>query len=93
MAFRLQTYKIIIILIFIATHVSANEKWIPLKPIEEKSSPKKEKKINIDLSQIQPINKMMKKVTIIKQLIDASSKKEKVVTNDKKWFALKDKKK
>ena len=31
---------------------------------------------------------MMKNATVIKQLIDATSKKEKVATNDKNWFIL-----
>ena len=31
----------------------------------------------------------MKNATAIKQLIDATSKKEKQTTNDKNWFVLK----
>jgi len=42
----------------------------------------------MNLSQIKPLNKMMKNVTVVKQLLDATSKKEKTTTNDKNWFTL-----
>jgi len=46
---------------------------------------------NINLSKIEPLNKMMKNAIIIKQLIDATSKKEKQTTttdNNKNWFEI-----
>jgi hypothetical protein len=33
---------------------------------------------------------MMKNATIIKQLIDATSKKDEPTSNDKNWFVLKE---
>ena len=49
---------------------------------------KKSAKLDVDLSQIEPVNKMMKNVQVVKQLIDATSKKEKAKPNDKNWFAI-----
>ena len=70
------------------TQSSANEKWIPIKPIEKHQFPKQNNKLDINLSQVAPINKMLKNATVIKQLIDATSKKEKAVSNGKNWFVL-----
>ena len=84
--------KIIISLILITIQLSANENWIPIKPIEDQPYSKQNIKLNVNLSQVEPINKMMKNATAIKQLIDATSKKEKAVTNDKNWFVIKEEK-
>ena len=80
--------KIIISLILITIQLSANENWIPIKPTQEKQSLKQNTKLDVNLSHVEPINKMMKNATAIKQLIDATSKKGKAVTNDKNWFVI-----
>ena len=71
--------------------LSANEKWIKIEPINQTKTSKPKNKVDVNLSQIAPINKMMKNATAIKQIIDATnttSKKEKQPTSDKNWFVL-----
>jgi len=85
----MKTNNIFTLFIFILTSLNANEKWIKIEPIEKTQTPKK-KSIDINLSQIQPINKMMKNVTLIKQVLELTNKKEKPkpTQNDKNWFVL-----
>ena len=82
--------KVILTLMF-GVISSANENWIPITPTYNEQTPKVKPntQLDINLSQIEPINKMMKKATVIKQIIDATNKKEKPTTNDKNWFVLK----
>jgi len=71
--------------------LSANENWIKIEPINKTKVPKHKSKLDVNLSQIEPVSKMMKNATAIKQIIDATnttSKKEKQPTNNKNWFVL-----
>ena len=77
-----------LILIFLTTNLYADKNWIQIEPINKTQTAKSKTKLDVNLSQVEPINKMMKNATVIKQLIDATSKKEKVATNEKKWFVL-----
>ena len=77
-------------LLFQVIILSANENWIPIKPMSQEQSPKQNTKLDVNLSQVEPINKIIKNATAIKQLIDATSKKDKAVANDKKWFIFKE---
>ena len=77
------------LIIFIS--LSANENWIKIEPINKTKTPKPKSKLDVNLSEIAPINKMMKNATAIKQIIDATNtttKKEKQPSNDKNWFVL-----
>ena len=78
-----------LVLIFSTINLYADKNSIQIEPINKTKTAKSKTKLDVNLSQIEPINKMMKNVTVIKQLIDATSKKEKVATNDKNWFVLK----
>ena len=81
--------KLILTLItFISISLSANENWIKIEPLNKTKTPKPKNKIDVNLSQIEPINKMIRNATAIKQIVDATSKKEKRPTNDKNWFVL-----
>ena len=83
--------KIILLalLIFITTILPADKNWIQIEPINKTHIEKSKTKLNVNLSQIVPINNMMRKASVIKQLIDATtSKKKKVSTNTKNWIAL-----
>jgi len=81
--------KIILTLVtFISLNLHANENWIKIEPINKTQTPNINTKLDVNLSQIEPVNKMMKNATAIKQLIDATSKKEKQTSNDKNWFIL-----
>ncbi|WP_294965305.1 hypothetical protein [Sulfurimonas sp.] len=77
--------SLILLLIFTALILNADKNWIEIKTTDK--TQKVQTKPKLDLSQIQPINKMMKNLKIVKELID-NTKKEKVVTNDKNWFVL-----
>ncbi|MBE0515539.1 hypothetical protein [Sulfurimonas sp.] len=67
---------------------SANENWIPITPVDKPQSLKQSAKLDVNLSQVGPVKKIMKTATVIKQLIDTTSKKEIVTTKDKNWFVL-----
>ncbi len=77
-----------LLLIFSTLNLYADKNWIQLEPIDKTQTTKSKTKLDVNLTQIEPINKMMKNATLIKQLIDATNKKEKVATNDKNWFIL-----
>ena len=80
-------------LIFVTITLYADKNWIKIEPINKTQTSKSNTNVEVDLSQIEPINKMMKNATVIKQLIDATSKKEKPTTNNNKnWFVLNDEK-
>jgi len=80
---------------FISLNSSANENWIKIEPMNQTKAPTPKSKLDINLSQIEPINKMMKNATAIKQIIDATkstNKKKKEPSHDKNWFILKNEK-
>ncbi|MDY0233838.1 MAG: hypothetical protein RBS11_07335 [Sulfurimonas sp.] len=66
----------------------ANENWISIEPLDKTPTSKTPNKLDLNLSQIEPINKMIKNATVLKQLIDLTTKKELPATNDKEWFIL-----
>ncbi len=74
-------------LIFITINLSADKNWIPIGPADK--APQKNTQLEVNPSQIEPINKIMKNVMLIKQLID-HTKKEESVANEKDWFVLND---
>ncbi|MCF6340647.1 MAG: hypothetical protein L3J10_07860 [Sulfurimonas sp.] len=80
--------SLMLLLIFLTINLYADKNWIEIEPINKTKTVKPKTKLDVNLSQIEPINKMMKKVTVFKQLIDATGKKEKVKTNDKNWYIL-----
>ena len=84
-------FRFLIIFTFTLLSLSANENWIKIEPNNKPKIPKSTTKLNINLSQIKPINKMIKNATVIKQLFDVTRKKEKKVTSDKNWFVIKNK--
>jgi len=74
---------------FLTINLYADTKWIPIETINKTQTSKSNTKIGVDLSQIEPINKIMKNAKIIKQLIDATNKKNEPTNNMKNWFVLK----
>lgn len=77
------------LLIFITTALPADKNWIQIEPINKTHIEKSKTRLDVKLSQIVPINNMMQKASVIKQLIDATtSKKKKVSANAKNWIAL-----
>ncbi len=84
----MKTTVILSFLIFVKITLFANENWIKIEPINNAQTPKSNIKLDVNLSQIEPINKMMKNATAIKQLVDATNKKEAAASNEKHWFVL-----
>jgi len=79
-----------ILFIFITINLDADKNWIKIEPLNKTQPSKSNTKSDHNLSQMQPINKMIKNAILIKELID--NKKEKPTTNNKNWFVLKDNK-
>ena len=78
----------LLLLLFQAITIHADKNWIFITPIDETQTQKPTTNLDVNLSQIEPINKMLKNITVVKQLIDATNKKEKVAINNRKWFVL-----
>jgi len=84
-------FLITLLSLIIYTNLNADKNWISIEPINKPSIPKEaSKKLDVNLSQVEPVNKMMKRVTVIKQLIDATNKvpTKPEPTNNKNWFVL-----
>ena len=77
-----------LLLTFLTINLYADKNWFPIESTNGAQIEKPKNKFDVNLSQIEPINKMLKNATVIKQLIDATSKKDKPVSNEKKWFVL-----
>ena len=76
-----------IFLLFITTTLTANKNWIALEHPDATPSKKPETKTDSNVSQMEPLNKMIKNAAVVKQLLDATSKKEKP-KDEKNWFLL-----
>ena len=72
-----------LLLIFITINLNADKNWIKIEDINK--TQKTKSKLDLDIFQIEPVNKMIKNLKVVKQLID-STKKEKAVTNDKNCY-------
>ena len=77
-----------LVFILLTINLYADKNWIQIEPISKTQTAKPKTKLDVNLSQIEPINKMMKNAIVVRQLIDATNKKEKPATNDKNWFVL-----
>ena len=77
-----------LVLIFLTINLYADKNWIQIEVINKTQTAKSKTKLDVNLSQIEPINKMMKNATVIKQLIDATSQQDKPTSNEKNWFVL-----
>ncbi len=80
--------RVLALIAFTSMSLYSNENWIKIEPIDKTPTPKPVTTQDVNLSKIEPINKMMKNATVVKQLIDVTSKKEKKTTNDKNWFVI-----
>ena len=78
-----------LVFILLTINLYADKNWIQIEPISKTQTAKPKTKLDVNLSHLEPINKMMKNATAVKQLIDATNKKEKPATNEKNWFVLK----
>ena len=71
----------LIILLFLTINLYADKNWIKIEPVNKTKTSKENTKQ-------EPINKMIKNVGVIKQLLDSTGKKDKVSKDEKNWFAL-----
>ncbi|MBT5933949.1 hypothetical protein [Sulfurimonas sp.] len=76
------------LLTLLTTTLLSDKNWIQIEPLNKTQTAPQKTKHDINLSKILPINNMMQKASIIKQLIDATSTKKKEPTNNKNWIAL-----
>ena len=79
--------SLILLLIFIAINLYADKNWIKIESTNKVQTPKSNTKTDLNLSQIQPLNNILKNVTLVKKLLDQKREKE-PVTNEKNWFVL-----
>ncbi|NOR58904.1 MAG: hypothetical protein GQ474_10320 [Sulfurimonas sp.] len=75
-----------LLLILTTINLDADKNWIKINPLDQAQTSKSNTKADLNLSQMQPIKRMLRNATVIKQLID--NKKEKPITNTKNWFVL-----
>ena len=68
--------------------IIANENWIKIESINKKQAQKSHKQLNVNLSQIEPIRKIIKRASIVKKLIDIEGKKERESKSRKSWFKI-----
>ena len=80
--------SLLLFTVFITMNLYADKNWIAIEPIDKTKTSKQNTKLNVNLSQIEPIKKMIKNATVIKQLIDSSKKEKASTNNDKHWYAL-----
>jgi hypothetical protein len=78
----------LIFIVFLTIKIFANENWIKINPINKANFSKQTPNQYVDLSQKKPIDMIVKNITIIKKLIDATNKTDKTLHDDKKWFIL-----
>ncbi len=76
----------IMFLTLITVSLYANENWIKIETADKTS--KQDIKTDVNISQIEPLNNLVKSATVIKQLIDYT-KKEKESLKEKNWFMIK----
>ena len=79
---------LLLFLLFQAIILHSDKNWISIAPIDTTQTSKSTTRLDVNLSQVEPINEMIKNATVVKQLIDATRKNEIPVTNDKNWFIL-----
>ncbi len=77
-----------LVFILLTINLYADKNWIQIEPINKTKIAASKTKFDVNLSQIEPINKMMKNATVIKQLIDATSKKDEPTNNEKNCFVV-----
>ena len=81
---------IILFFLFITVGLYADKKWISIEPVSTTQNTKQESsKLEINPSQMQPINKLIRNAKIIKRLVDNKRDKEKFNEDSKKnWYSL-----
>jgi len=74
-------------LILASVMLHADKKWIPINTINETKVSSSNLQSDMHLSQMEPINKVIKNLTVAKQLLD-NANKVKPTVHEKKWFLL-----
>lgn len=67
----------------------ANENWIEIEPQKRTKTPQRSAVKEINISELAPLNSVLKRATIIKSLLETTAIEKKPNINDsKKWFPL-----
>ncbi|MFA6197172.1 MAG: hypothetical protein WC656_11090 [Sulfurimonas sp.] len=83
----MKTTIILFYSIFAIINAFADVKWIPIEPIKTEQTAKRDD----NLSQLQPMNKMLDNLKIIQHLLDKKSDMEDLdEDSDKNWYNLED---
>lgn len=84
-----------LLFLFVTLNLYAQKNWIIIEPITQTQNqphkPKPTPKIDVNLSQIAPLNSMMRNVTLLQEIIKRGSqisKKRVATTDNKNWFTL-----
>lgn len=75
-------------ILLITPNLYADKNWIDIQPINQPKSKETKKNIDINLTQIKPINTMMQRATIIKDIIKIVDKKKELPKDEKNWFLI-----
>lgn len=83
----MKTTTIPLCFIFLTVNASADVKWIPIEPIKTEQTTKQD----TNVSQLQPMNKMLDNLKIIQHLLDKKDDEEENLDeeSDKNWYNLK----
>ncbi|MFT7003052.1 MAG: hypothetical protein ACJAWW_000386 [Sulfurimonas sp.] len=80
--------KKILLIVFLTINLYADKNWIKIESADKPKPIISSNKLNLNASQMKPINNIIKSATIIKQLIDAKQIEESK-NKSKNWFTLK----
>lgn len=72
-----------LILLFTTLSLYAHKNWIPLQTTDKLHTPKATTKVDINLSKIAPLNKIMKNATLLQQLLNMKTQKKENDYSDK----------
>ena len=74
--------------IILNLNLLADKNWIDIEPLNKKTSKQTSETIDINLSQIQPLNKMLQNAKVIQQVMDTTTREKKKYKTEKNWFVI-----
>ncbi|MEA2073373.1 MAG: hypothetical protein U9O86_07275 [Campylobacterota bacterium] len=74
--------------IILNLNLLADKNWIDIEPLNKKTSKQTSETLDINLSQIQPLNKMLQNAKVIQQVMDTTTREKKKYKTEKNWFVI-----
>lgn len=74
--------------IILNLNLLADKNWIDIEPLNKKTSNQTSEILDINLSQIQPLNKMLQNAKVIQQVMDTTTREKKKYKTEKNWFVI-----